>query len=226
VKRTTSGGGPPPHVHAMLRCGPAWLVPQSWYYGDMEFKPEDQYLSMIRAYAALQRLATDTGGTAVMGHEPADAAKRFFTDCYHFKDYLKKDTRIPDPKSVELFLSGSTPLSIAADMCNAFKHAGLDKAPRGPGGPDKLNVAHTLLMPAGMPAGTAIGQLKMEKQPADGDSIALATRLGLRRTTATARVIVTVVGKQYDALAVGQECIEAWDHFLNQHGLTFQKTDT
>src|SRR5690242_8024527 len=82
----------------------------------MDFKVEDQYLSMLRAFAALERLATDTGAMAVMGHEPADAAKRFFMECYHLKDYLKKDTRILDPMGVELFVNGSVPLSIAADI--------------------------------------------------------------------------------------------------------------
>lgn len=191
----------------------------------MDFKPESQYLAMMRAYEALRLLATDTGSSSVMGHAPADAARRFFLDCYNLKDWLKKDVRIQDPRSVELYVSGSIHLSIAADICNTFKHAGLDSPPRGIGKLDQMNVAHTLLMPAGMPQGTALGQVKMEKQPDDGDSIRLGTKFGLRRAVATARVVLTVAGKQYDAFQVATECVAAWDRFLKRSGLQFRKAD-
>jgi len=50
---------------------------------------------MCRAYERLKDLALGISGRATMrNHEPVEAAKIFFIECYNLKDYLKKDSRI------------------------------------------------------------------------------------------------------------------------------------
>src|ERR1039457_3401798 len=115
----------------------------------MNYNAEDQYQSMLRAYEALGTFATNIGKTAVIGDQAAgDAAKSFFIACYHFKDWIKKDSRIKQPKDVEVFISANQALSLAADLCNSLKHAGLDKTPRSGMNLDQINMAYSLDIPA------------------------------------------------------------------------------
>jgi hypothetical protein len=111
----------------------------------MEFKVEDQYRSMIRAYNVLQKLATDIGERVFIGDsEPLDKAKDFFNQCYHLKDWLKKDTRIKCPQDIEDMITNSQALSLAADICNSFKHAGLYKPPRSGKNINQINMDYSL----------------------------------------------------------------------------------
>jgi hypothetical protein len=94
----------------------------------MEFKMATKYHRMMRSYEKLRRVSTNTGNSISLT-EGKDAAEEFFTECYHFKDWLIKE--LPNLKqSVENHVSRSVPLSLAADYCNTFKHAGLDRKPR------------------------------------------------------------------------------------------------
>ncbi len=90
----------------------------------MKYDAEQKYHSVVRAFRKLEGLAIDIGKTVIVGdHVAADAAESFFIECYHLKDWLKKDFRIKNPKDVERAISNSPSLSIAADLCNSFKHA-------------------------------------------------------------------------------------------------------
>jgi hypothetical protein len=51
-------------------------------------------------------------------------------ECHQLKDWLKKDARVKHPDDLEDFINKSHALSVAADLCNSLKHAGLDKRPR------------------------------------------------------------------------------------------------
>src|SRR5258706_11661488 len=114
----------------------------------MNYNSEDQYQSMLRAYSALRALASNVGKTVDIGDLAAgDAAKSFFSECYHLKDWLKKDSRIKRPKDVEDFISKSHSLSLAADLCNSLKHAGLNKTPRSGMHLDQINMAYSLDIP-------------------------------------------------------------------------------
>lgn len=94
----------------------------------MEFDIGEKYRQMKRSHKKLVGIGTDTGGN-ISNVEAKDAAEDFFAQCYHFKDWLKK--KYPNLESdVEQHINGSIALSVSADFCNTFKHAGLDKRPR------------------------------------------------------------------------------------------------
>jgi hypothetical protein len=95
---------------------------------EMEYSAAEKYRGMLRAYDALKRVSTDNGN-AISNRDANDAAETFFNQCYHFKDWLKKE-RPADAMSIETFISTNDALALAADFCNSFKHAGLDRAPR------------------------------------------------------------------------------------------------
>jgi len=95
----------------------------------MDFKASDQYWSMMRSYERLKRVNTDTGNH-ISNTDARDTTRDFFNNCYHLKDWLKKDPLLHLQTSVEDFISNSTPLSLAADFCNAHKHGGLDRGGR------------------------------------------------------------------------------------------------
>ena len=94
----------------------------------MEFKMADKYHRTMRSYEKLRIVSTDTGNSISLS-QAKEAAEEFFTHCYHFKDWLIKE--MPHLRqAVEDHISNSVPLSLAADYCNTFKHAGLDRTPR------------------------------------------------------------------------------------------------
>ena len=78
---------------------------------------------MMRAHKKLLGIATSTGNSISLS-EAREATEEFFSHCYHFKDWLLKEQ--PNLKqSVEDHISNSKALSLAADICNSYKHAGL-----------------------------------------------------------------------------------------------------
>lgn len=93
----------------------------------MEFNAVDKYRSMLRSYGRLKKIETDKGNE-ISNTESRDAVEDFFNQCYHFKDWLKKGNDVTLLLDVEDFISKSSSLSLAADYCNMFKHAGLDRA--------------------------------------------------------------------------------------------------
>jgi hypothetical protein len=94
----------------------------------MKFKMAEKYHRMIRSYEKLRKISTNTGNSISLSCAK-EATEEFFTECHHFKDWLIKE--LPNLKqTVESYISNSAPLSLAADYCNTFKHAGLDKKPR------------------------------------------------------------------------------------------------
>src|SRR5437016_3705170 len=50
----------------------------------------------------------------------------FFQNCYHLKDWLKKDPAFNAPEDIEKFVTKTPCLALCADICNATKHLGLD----------------------------------------------------------------------------------------------------
>lgn len=186
----------------------------------MDYNAEEQYQSIFRAYEALRALATDIGKTAVIGdHAAVDAAKSFFIECYHFKDWLKKNSRIKRPSDVENFISRSHALSLAADLCNFLKHAGLDKTPRSGMRLDQINMAYSL----DIPESTEPGFIKITRNPSDGDTITISRSNRTGSPVATAKVVLTIGGQKHEALDVATQCVKDWDAFLATQGIQFSK---
>lgn len=93
----------------------------------MKYEIADKYRRMKRAYERLRVICTDNGNT-IDNASPRDLAEDFFSQCYHLKDYIKKER--PEAPDVEAYINKTGPLRIAADYCNSEKHAGLDRNPR------------------------------------------------------------------------------------------------
>lgn len=104
----------------------------------MEFNTVDKYRSMLRSYERLKKIETDNGN-AISNTESRDAVEDFFNQCYHFKDWLKKDKNINLSMDVEKYINDSQHLSLAADYCNTFKHAGLNRSARSDKSLEKIN---------------------------------------------------------------------------------------
>lgn len=186
----------------------------------MNYSAEEQYQSMHRAFERVRALATDIGKTVVIGdHAAADATKTFFIECYHFKDYLKKDCRIATPNDVEAFVTASHALSMAADLCNSFKHAGLNKPPRSGNHLDQINMAYSL----DISATTEPGMVRITRIPSDGDTITISRSMRIGPPIATAKVVLTIGGNKHDAVAVATHCITDWDSFLTSKGIQFSR---
>jgi len=95
----------------------------------MEFPAVDKYRSMQRSYIRLKKINTNNGNE-ISNADARDATEDFFNQAYHFKDWLKKDVNTKLLTDVEQYINKSSALSLAADYCNAFKHAGLNKDAR------------------------------------------------------------------------------------------------
>ena len=116
----------------------------------MEYRAKDKYWSMIRAYERLKRVSTNNGNS-ISNADARDSAEDFFNQCYHFKDWLKKDSEIKLTSDVEKYISESSSLSLAADFCNSLKHAGLDKSSRSGKNLEMINTHVTFnFMPTGV----------------------------------------------------------------------------
>jgi hypothetical protein len=153
----------------------------------MEYKVKDKYLSMVRSYKRLEKISTDNDGTISFAGSQ-DQVEDFFNQCYHFKDWLIKDPGVAlSKKSVEEFISDSPSLSLAADICNSFKHAGLDKRSRSGRTLEGMKRHLSLLVPRG------------------------------EKLVTFARHELTIGGKQYDAFSLATECLGEWEKYLKEN---------
>ncbi len=188
----------------------------------MNYGAEEQYQSMVRAFEEVELLATNLGKHAVIGDDAVlDKAKAFFQQCYHLKDYLKKDPRIKNAQDVETFINKSNALSIAADICNSFKDAGLNKRPRSGRPLTKINMAYSMDMPVGMKGTHTFAEFK--KNPNDGDTIFVSHSNRTGVPIATATVVFTMDKLTRNAIDLARECVADWRKFLATHGIVFSE---
>ena len=190
----------------------------------MKYRPEEQYLAMKYSYDELMSLANDVGDTAVLGYQrPKEAARNFFINCYHLKDWLKKDNRIKDPKNVEKYINQSKALKMAKIICNSIKHAGLDKESDKLNELAKINLAIRLDVPYKQ---NAQAYIKAERNPEDGDTIEIfssSKSIIKNKAIATYSIIITIGDEKYNALELAVECKAEWDQFLSINNLDFSK---
>jgi hypothetical protein len=95
----------------------------------MEYNAAEKYRRLLRTYGVLERISTDNGNS-ISNTDARDAVEEFFNQCYHFKDWIKKDPSIKVGQNVEEFINSSLAMQLAADYCNSLKHAGLDRVSR------------------------------------------------------------------------------------------------
>lgn len=93
----------------------------------MKYEVKDKFLSMTRSYERLKRISTDNGNTISFAGSQ-DEVEDFFNHCWHFRDWLKRESSLAS--KVDPFVNKSDPLKLAGDYCESLKHAGRDRKPR------------------------------------------------------------------------------------------------
>lgn len=155
----------------------------------MDYTVKDKYAQMVRVYRRLAQISINTG-SQISNTEAKDTAEEFFNQCYHLKDYFKKDLNINSlSEDVEEYINKNTHLSLAADYCNTFKHGGLDKKSRSGKKIEKINT-HLFLFHK--------------------------SNTGLSNFS---RLEIKIDGKSYDVFAIASECLNAWNDYLKLNGL-------
>jgi len=123
----------------------------------MEYKASDKYNRMKREYQKLiiinsnnKIIIDDVVQPGISNTDSHDGSENFFNQCYHLKDWIKKDPSISFSENIEDFINKSESLSLCADYCNSFKHGGLDRTPRSGKEIEKVNTHINLdLTPTG-----------------------------------------------------------------------------
>ncbi|MBX9791037.1 MAG: hypothetical protein K2Y37_19125 [Pirellulales bacterium] len=91
----------------------------------------EEQLDRVRRYHA-RFAAINSGFEATLPSEHyVDDIYAFFQNCYHLKDWLKKDPVFTaragkSKQDIEDVVTNTPCLAICADICNATKHLGLD----------------------------------------------------------------------------------------------------
>ena len=199
----------------------------------MDYAADKQYRRIWRGIDRIGEFATDAAHTGRFTDDPVDAARATFADCWHLKDWLRKDSRIaatPKAGAIELdsYVNGCAYLPIAADIANAEKHAGPDRnAPRSGSHLTAVNAKFVLTLPL---ATDKAGQVKARLEAFEGrnenveknDQIVFAYA---RRAAPAARVEVsyTVGARVFQAFDLAKKCIGEWDALLATKGLAFSK---
>ncbi|MGO9239224.1 MAG: hypothetical protein ACLQBJ_00310 [Bryobacteraceae bacterium] len=150
---------------------------------------------LCRTQRWLDRLGAICGGEyRPLGtwDDPLDYVLAFYLNCYHVKDWLKRDPKWQEdvPKklksaAVEQFINETEALCICADLCNGNKHFRLRRAPRSGSSPEFLG-EHTRIDHTTEPAVTS-------------------RRYSLK--TARGRV---------DAYELAVECLQAWRRLVRE----------
>ena len=149
----------------------------------------EQYERLRRWYAKLAKLH---GGREhdVASDNYVDEIYAFFMNCYHLKDWIRKDAAVPAAvrDAVEDYIDANRALRLCADICNSLKHVTLTK-PRSGESPSFGRKRYRFALGSGAP------------------------RIGLTYE-------IDASGGKTDAFTLAGECIAAWDAFLALHGLS------
>ncbi|MGH2362744.1 MAG: hypothetical protein ACRDGM_19635 [bacterium] len=151
-------------------------------------KYQEQYDRMKRWYARFAAL--DQGRRHdVESDNYVDDVYAFFMNCYHLKDWIKRDSAVAPAiqQSVEGHINANRPLKLCADICNSLKHLSLTSHRSG-------------------------------ESPAFGKK-EYGLTLGAEPSTIKLKYQVDTAAGLIDAFQLATECVDAWDTFLSGNGL-------
>lgn len=199
----------------------------------MDYAAEKQYRRVWRGIDRIGEFATDAAHVRRFGDDPVDAARATFADCWHLKEWLRKDSRIATtPRAgaiaLDTYVNGCAYLPIAADIANSEKHAGQDwKAPRSGAQLVAVNAKFILTLPLGTDKARLIQALE-EGFEGRNENVENNDQFVVRyanRQVPTARVEITytVGARVYQAFDLAKKCLGEWDAFLAAKGLAFSK---
>lgn len=89
------------------------------------YEYEEQYERVKRWYRRFEEINQGTENYRT-SEDCRDAVYAFFINCYHLKDWIKKDKSLalnePEQKKVEAWVEKETALNTCGDVCNGLKH--------------------------------------------------------------------------------------------------------
>lgn len=155
----------------------------------MDYPFSRKYHAMLRNYEKLKVISTNNG-PGIDNATAGDLSTSFFADCYHLKDWIKKDPKIGQAAKddVEIYITKSPVLRIAADYTNSLKHAGLDNKPRSGSHLDGINT-----------------HMKIDLTP--------------RGFETSAQVVIIFGSKRYNAFRLATDCVHDWQNFFKKHSI-------
>jgi len=156
----------------------------------MNFAATDKWRRLKKAHHNLKYFYT-ANPRGIDNTEAKDAAEDFFTQCYHLKDWLIKDQSVKIVSDVEKYITGCKGLSIAADICNSFKHAGLDRKSR-----------------SGKKIDEMLTHMKIDLVE------------NRRRFESSSRIEIIIDGTKQDALDLADQCMIEWKAFFKQDNIS------
>jgi hypothetical protein len=154
----------------------------------MDFKVRDKYIKMMWALDKLKKI-NEQSDRRISSKDARDATEDFFNQCYHLKDWFKKEYPALSCR-VEDFINKSKFLSLAADYANSFKHAGLDKKPR---------------------SGKNIEKIK--------PSLNITLRLGHGAVSGSSSLFITIDGNEFNSLDIAKGCVYEWEQFFKLNNI-------
>lgn len=123
----------------------------------------------------------------------------FFEICHHLKDWVKESPRYSNFTNVEAFINASTPLRIAADICNRLKHKVLKDRRTG----DLTN--------------------QRSKGPLDPFNLRTTVVIGpdadMAKVALTEATITTERGTEC-CFNLAQDCMEEWSRYFTANGVS------
>jgi hypothetical protein len=150
-------------------------------------KSVEQLERCTRWFGRLKRVAEGLEEPQSVEHHRDDYFA-FFMNCYHLKDWIKKDPSVQHLHDlVERYIDQSPALSICADICNGLKHL-------------TLNSSRSGVSPTVHPGN--FWRLQIGLTPG---SVPVITGIGFRVVTDAAN---------YDAYDLARDCLKEWELFL------------
>lgn len=160
-----------------------------------------EQLARTRRYYERFKKLNDGKAKETSSEANMDDIYAFFQNCYHLKDWLKKDPAYTfhSAKEIEDHISNSRELSICADICNGSKHLTFDWAPRSGAEPKfgrKIESEGTVLT--------------------DGKVVDRSFAMFVE---------VEHGGDRLDAFQLATAALKSWDSFLKPSGVAIQDPD-
>jgi hypothetical protein len=158
----------------------------------------DQYDRAERWLSRIEQIAAGIGPEMTAGRNTdhfLDEVLAFFQSCFHLKDWLRNDPQSGvGVKEVERYVASDQSLSLCGDVANGSKHL-LLTTPR-VGGGARVSAQHVDINVTDGVMGTAD-----------------------RGTSFRAAYVISDGQREFDALKVARDAMQAWDAFFSNKGL-------
>lgn len=188
-------------------------------------KPREEYSENLESqYRRMERIYNkilddfENKNFSKNSEEKLDAVYDFFRICYHFREWIQKDSKIPQSikDSLPTFMGDSAPVQfqMCRDLCNKSKHFILEETSR-----YKPNDVNTEIIPYG---GSIFSVSKKELEEAQTRKETI--HLKKEDEIFLGNYAVSFLGKSYDLKGVVQGCMHVWKKFFEDNDLLLPRS--